>query len=175
MVYLTTLLSLALAGGALALPTDVAPANFTTLSPIEARSLERRQPGGVFITTDIKWGGLPGYAKQPWDICIQLDAPWYKSISSIGPDSGNAVVLSEDYNCGTANRVTILNPGNDDLRSIGWNDRAGSFMVRQVAVVNGRECIRSVDPSTFPGLNCQFCCNGCSRSGTSCCPEGQIC
>ncbi|KAH7113231.1 hypothetical protein B0J11DRAFT_541762 [Dendryphion nanum] len=172
-MYIKSILVLAICGLATSIPTENAPVNFTS---VEGRSLDRRQPGGVFITTDIKWGGEPGYAKQPWDQCIRLDSPWWKSISSVGPDSGNAVVLSEDYNCGTANRVTILHPGNDDLQSIGWNDRAGSFMVRQVAVSStGRQCLWAEDRNTFPGLNCQFCCNGCTRSGNGCCPSGQHC
>lgn len=32
--------------------------------------------GQVYICTDINWGGNCGFAKQPWDQCIQLDSPW---------------------------------------------------------------------------------------------------
>jgi hypothetical protein len=61
-----------------------------------------------------------------------------------------------------------------NLNDIGWNDRIGSFVVRQVATVNGHECIWDLS-SAFPGVNCRSCCNGCTRSGTSCCPTGQFC
>jgi len=48
----------------------------------------------VIICQDINWQGC-GYAKQPWDLCIQLDAPWWHTISSIGPDEFNAIVAYE--------------------------------------------------------------------------------
>ncbi|KAF8541869.1 hypothetical protein BDD12DRAFT_803367 [Trichophaea hybrida] len=159
-------------------------------------SLEKRQPGGILITTEINWGGTTGYAKQPFDLCIQLSSPWYHTISSFGPDSGNAAVFSEsvqmlpfypkhvadgqsrDNSC-AGNSYTMLYPGSifkqADLRNQDWNDRIGSFRVREVSVVNGQQCIQSVDNNRLPGLNCQFCCNGCNRSGTGCCPDGAIC
>lgn len=108
---LTFVLSFALLSASGAIPTNPPPANFTS-SSLELRSLTRRQPGGVYITTAINWEGEKGFAVQPWDVCIRLDAPWWKTISSVGPDSGNAVVLSEDYNCGASPRTTILYPGN---------------------------------------------------------------
>ena len=118
------------------------------------------------------------------------------TISSLGPDSGNAVVISEDNNCnnpgwavfypGDVSYLTFHPTGpppfcanrtqaNFDLQSnlddIGWNNRIGSFVVRQVAVLNGHECLWSV----FPGASCNRCCNGCNRSGGGCCPNGQHC
>ncbi|CZR51257.1 uncharacterized protein PAC_01132 [Phialocephala subalpina] len=54
--------------------------NFSDYATLmETRDLSKRQPGGVFITTDINWGGTTGYAKQPFDLCIQLNDPWYIS------------------------------------------------------------------------------------------------
>lgn len=99
----------------IAAPPNLLPANFTTNS-LELRGVTRRQPGGVYITTAINWEGEKGFAVQPWDVCIRLDAPWWKTISSVGPDSGNAVVLSEDYNCGASPRTTILYPGNVSIQ-----------------------------------------------------------
>ncbi|KAJ7199030.1 hypothetical protein GGX14DRAFT_373442, partial [Mycena pura] len=54
----------------------------------EIRSSLPRTPGGVFICTDINWGGTCGYAVQPLDVCIFLTAPWFRTISSFGPDPG---------------------------------------------------------------------------------------
>ncbi|KAE9410239.1 hypothetical protein BT96DRAFT_931039 [Gymnopus androsaceus JB14] len=51
-------------------------------------ALEKRTPGGVYICTDINWGGECGYAVQALDACISLTSPWYDTISSFGPDSG---------------------------------------------------------------------------------------
>ncbi|KAJ7213493.1 hypothetical protein GGX14DRAFT_445308, partial [Mycena pura] len=47
-----------------------------------------RTPGGVFVCTDINWGGTCGYAVQPLQTCIVLAAPWLNAISSFGPDPG---------------------------------------------------------------------------------------
>ncbi|OHE96102.1 hypothetical protein CORC01_08639 [Colletotrichum orchidophilum] len=129
--------------------------------------LSERQPGGVFITTDIGWGGTTGYAKQPYDLCIVLTSPWYHTISSIGPDAGNAIVVSEDNSC-AGNSYTIFNPGSNQ----GWNDRIGSFRVRQIP---GDQCIGEVNYQRLPGVDCGRCCNGCNRSGTDCCPAGVFC
>ncbi|KAG2417813.1 hypothetical protein HFD88_000912 [Aspergillus terreus] len=65
------------------------------VSVTEANGLQKRVEGGVYICTDINWGGNCGFAKQPWDQCIQLDSPWWHSISSIGPDEYNAIVAYE--------------------------------------------------------------------------------
>ncbi|TGJ85461.1 hypothetical protein E0Z10_g3314 [Xylaria hypoxylon] len=70
-------------------PTGFAPLNITMIS--DGGALEKRQPGGVNICRDINWNGCD-YAKQPWDLCIQLDSPWWHSISAIGPDEYNAIV-----------------------------------------------------------------------------------
>lgn len=42
--------------------------------------------GGVFICTDLNWGGKCGYAVQPLDTCINLGSDWKAKISSFGPD-----------------------------------------------------------------------------------------
>ncbi|KAL5354924.1 hypothetical protein BJX96DRAFT_170180 [Aspergillus floccosus] len=65
------------------------------VSVTDVNGLEKREDGGVYICTDINWGGNCGFAKQPWDLCIQLDSPWWHSISSIGPDEYNAIVAYE--------------------------------------------------------------------------------
>ncbi|KAH9211056.1 hypothetical protein DL95DRAFT_465263 [Leptodontidium sp. 2 PMI_412] len=138
-MMIKALLVSAIFGAALALPasdpsfTGFESLNITSAERLSTRSLEKRQEGGVFITTDWHWEGTTGYAKQNWDVCIRLDYPWWHSISSIGPDSGNAIIYSEDYNCNNPGG-TIFSPGYDDLNQIGWNDRIGSFVVRQVAV-----------------------------------------
>ncbi|KAK1768234.1 hypothetical protein QBC33DRAFT_619089 [Phialemonium atrogriseum] len=147
--------------------------NFTLMSRDEY--LEKRQPGGVYICTDINWGGTCGYAKQPWNLCIQLDSPWYHTISSIGPDEYNAIVAYSDYSCGSSAQLAIFNPGYPDLRPAGWNDRIGSFRVLQIP---GKNCLGAsdLDSSYFrTSTNCNSCCNGCNRSGQDCCPDGLFC
>lgn len=47
---------------------------------------QKRNVGGVFICTDINWGGRCGYAVQPVNECIVLGSDWDKQISSFGPD-----------------------------------------------------------------------------------------
>ncbi|EAU36832.1 predicted protein [Aspergillus terreus NIH2624] len=123
------------------------------VSVTEANGLQKRVEGGVYICTDINWGGNCGFAKQPWDQCIQLDSPW-------------------DYNCGSSSTLTIWNPGYADLRTAGWNDRIGSFRVKQIP---GPNCLYDLGTPSLPSVDCTVCCNGCSRSGTSCCPSGAIC
>lgn len=59
-----------------------------------------------------------------------------------------------------------------DLRNQGWNDRIGSFRVRQIP---GDSCIAHVDNKRLPGVNCEQCCNNCDRSGDDCCPDGLTC
>ncbi|KAI0196339.1 hypothetical protein F4808DRAFT_463987, partial [Astrocystis sublimbata] len=94
------------------------------------------------------------------------------TISSFGPDPDNAAVFHSDTGCASSDTFTIFNPGSDDLGSLGWNDRIGSFIVRQLP---NTACIANVDNTRYPGVNCQRCCNGCDRSGTDCCPDGFIC
>ncbi|KAK6532995.1 hypothetical protein TWF281_007161 [Arthrobotrys megalospora] len=52
------------------------------------KKLLKRTPGGIYITTDIFWGGQKGYKVQPFNTCIVLNAPWLYTISSFGPDQG---------------------------------------------------------------------------------------
>ncbi|KAL5498848.1 hypothetical protein ACEPAH_2203 [Sanghuangporus vaninii] len=59
-------------------------------SPVEG--IEKRTPGGVYICTDINWGGTCGYAVQPLDECIRLGPDWDGKISSFGPDPCTACV-----------------------------------------------------------------------------------
>ncbi|KAF9885055.1 hypothetical protein FE257_000786 [Aspergillus nanangensis] len=138
----------------------------------ESTGLEKRVEGGVYICTDINWGGTCGFAKQPWDVCIQLDSPWWHSITSIGPDEYNAIVAYEDYNCASSSTLTIWSPGYANLGAAGWNDRIGSFKVKQIP---GPNCVYELGTPYLPSVDCTVCCNGCSRSGTSCCPAGAFC
>ncbi|KAF7716341.1 Uncharacterized protein PECH_000124 [Penicillium ucsense] len=162
----------------LSVVTAVAPsASETQLEPAQVEwrnstSLQKRIEGGVEICTDLNWGGQCGFAKQPWDLCIRLDSPWWHSITSIGPDQYNVIVAYEDYNCQSSNTLTIWNPGYSDLTSAGWNDRIGSFMVKQIA---GPNCLWDYGSPQLPSINCRVCCNGCNRSGTGCCPAGMFC
>lgn len=47
---------------------------------------QKRTIGGVYICTDINWGGRCGYAVQQTGACIVLGSDWNKQISSFGPD-----------------------------------------------------------------------------------------
>ncbi|KAF3931269.1 hypothetical protein ABW19_dt0210439 [Dactylella cylindrospora] len=58
---------------ATAAPVDDA-AKDISLNP--AKFLDKRTIGGIYITTDINWGGEKGYKVQPLVDCIQLTAPW---------------------------------------------------------------------------------------------------
>lgn len=104
MLATTTLsLFLALAAHVASLPTETSlPAASWTISPgtgephssAEKRDeLEKRALGGVYICTDINWGGTCGYAVQPTYTCIDMGTDWDKKISSFGPDSGTQCVL----------------------------------------------------------------------------------
>lgn len=59
---------------------------------------QKRTVGGVYICTDVQWHGKCGYAVQPLNECIYLTSPWYKTISSFGPDPGTECLgESTDY------------------------------------------------------------------------------
>ncbi|KAK6507909.1 hypothetical protein TWF481_006330 [Arthrobotrys musiformis] len=62
-----------------------------TIAP--APKLVARTPGGIYITTAVNWGGEKGYKVQPFNTCIQLDAPWLYTISSFGPDLGTKCIF----------------------------------------------------------------------------------
>ncbi|KAH8805232.1 hypothetical protein F5884DRAFT_902283 [Xylogone sp. PMI_703] len=143
--------------------------------------LQKRQPGGVIICTDINFGGTCGYAKQPYEECIQLTSPYFHTISSLGPDQFNALVLYSDNNCGDPGAITVVYPGSSDLRQVkkvngdgSWNDHTGSFKVRQIP---GAACLGyDIDfVNTFPDTNCNWCCGKCALGGEDCCPQGAGC
>ncbi|KAJ7190654.1 hypothetical protein GGX14DRAFT_701775 [Mycena pura] len=93
-------------------------------------SLVPRTPGGVFICTDINWGGTCGYAVQPLDVCIFLTAPWYRAISSFGPDPGATCFAYSQNSCDEA-EWEFAAPG-DATGGLGtsnpWNDQITNFM-----------------------------------------------
>ncbi|KAK6526067.1 hypothetical protein TWF281_011106 [Arthrobotrys megalospora] len=94
-----------------------------------APKIVARTPGGIYITTDINWGGTKGYKVQPFNTCIVLDAPWLYTISSFGPDLGTKCLFYARRDC-TGDSSPIWYPGNPDLRSHyrqNWNDRIGSW------------------------------------------------
>jgi hypothetical protein len=43
-----------------------------------AADVEKRAKGGVYICTDVNWGGTCGYQVQPLNTCIHLDFPWVR-------------------------------------------------------------------------------------------------
>ncbi|KAI0703421.1 hypothetical protein BC835DRAFT_1023757 [Cytidiella melzeri] len=98
----------------------------------------RRTVGGVYICTDINWGGTCGYAVQAINQCIVLGSDWNKQISSFGPDecticyaySSNDCVPSATQTAGS--EWTFTYPGDDTggLYSGGvpWNDQISSFI-----------------------------------------------
>lgn len=59
---------------------------FPACSEQAASFPQRRTAGGVYICTDIYWGGHCGYAVQPLGVCIVLGSEWADKISSFGPD-----------------------------------------------------------------------------------------
>ncbi|KAH7316984.1 hypothetical protein B0I35DRAFT_461521, partial [Stachybotrys elegans] len=134
-------------------------------------NVERREPGGVYICTNPNWGGQCGWAKQPWDQCIQLDAPWNDAISSIGPDEYNALVAYQYQNCNPAGMVSSwYSPGYARLADIGWDNKISSFRVRQVSGPTCSWTEQDYLSGRLPGIDCRWCCEGCNRSGNGCCP-----
>ncbi|KAE9393708.1 hypothetical protein BT96DRAFT_943726 [Gymnopus androsaceus JB14] len=93
-------------------------------------ALEKRTPGGVFICTDLNFGGQCGYAVQPLGICITLTSPWYDTISSFGPDPDATCFAYSQNSCNEA-EWEFTYPG-DASGGLGtsdpWNDRITNFM-----------------------------------------------
>ncbi|KAK6338198.1 hypothetical protein TWF730_002272 [Orbilia blumenaviensis] len=111
---------------------DLEAARFVSDAEVEVgHKLEKRIPGGIFITTDIYWGGTRGYKVQPFNTCIVLTAPWLYTISSFGPDQGTKCIFYQARDCTPTNgQNTIWYPGNPNLGShygANWNDRIGSW------------------------------------------------
>ncbi|KAJ6610356.1 hypothetical protein B0H10DRAFT_2225004 [Mycena sp. CBHHK59/15] len=98
-------------------------------SPNVPRALAGRTPGGVFICTDINFSGTCGYAVQPLDVCIFLTSPWYRTISSFGPDPGATCFAYSQNSCNEA-QWEFTYPG-DATGGLGtsdpWNDQARLF------------------------------------------------
>ncbi|KAI5116313.1 hypothetical protein M0805_005521 [Coniferiporia weirii] len=95
-------------------------------------ALEKRNIGGVYICTDINWGGTCGYAVQPINECIVLGSDWAYKISSFGPDKGttcSGALRKPEPFCGEA-RWWFTYPG-DATGGLGtgdpWNDAIGAF------------------------------------------------
>ncbi|KAJ7306207.1 hypothetical protein DFH08DRAFT_824863 [Mycena albidolilacea] len=98
----------------------------TPTSPNVVRSaLVPRTPGGVFICTDINFGGTCGFAVQQLGQCIVLTSPWYQTISSFGPDPGATCFAYSQNSCSEA-QWSFTFPG-DATGGLGtndpWNDR----------------------------------------------------
>ncbi|KAF7333181.1 hypothetical protein MVEN_02383900 [Mycena venus] len=103
----------------------------TPTSPNVVRSaLVPRTPGGVFICTDINFGGTCGFAVQQLGQCIALTSPWYQTISSFGPDPGATCFAYSQNSCSEA-QWSFTFPG-DATGGLGtndpWNDRITNFM-----------------------------------------------
>ncbi|KAI0692878.1 hypothetical protein BC835DRAFT_1355549 [Cytidiella melzeri] len=103
--------------------------------------LQKRAVGGVYICTDINWGGTCGYAVQPVGECIVLGSQWNKKISSFGPDQCTVCYASSFNNCGSGETETSQNfwtfnyPG-DATGGLAnganaWNDKISSFFCEQ--------------------------------------------
>lgn len=117
----------------------------SSLSPV---ALSTQAVGGVFICTDINWGGTCGYAVQPLNTCIVLGSDWKDKISSFGPDK-----CTECRAWVTTNCQDLTFPGGSptwighwDFDYPGdatggltqafppaWNDRIESFSCHQVS------------------------------------------
>jgi uncharacterized membrane protein len=51
--------------------------------------------GGVMICTDTDYQGTCAYAVVPLDTCIQLESPWFHTISSFSPDRQTFCTISK--------------------------------------------------------------------------------
>ncbi|KAJ7190658.1 hypothetical protein GGX14DRAFT_407821 [Mycena pura] len=91
-----------------------------------------RTAGGVFICTDISWKGAPAASQCSWplNVCINLTAPWYRAISSFGPDPGATCFSYSQDSCDEA-EWEFTAPG-DATGGLGtsnpWNDQITNFM-----------------------------------------------
>ncbi|OAL03185.1 hypothetical protein IQ06DRAFT_334638 [Phaeosphaeriaceae sp. SRC1lsM3a] len=81
--------------------------------------LLERNTGGIYICTDQYFKGTCGWKAQPLNTCIHLDPPWYKTISSFGPDQGIVCSWYSDYDCQSLLESNIRYPGVADMDQ--WN------------------------------------------------------
>ncbi|KAL5521459.1 hypothetical protein ACEPAF_2207 [Sanghuangporus sanghuang] len=105
----------------------------STSANATSTSVEKRTPGGVFICTELNWGGTCGYAVQPLNECIPLGSDWDKQISSFGPDPCTICFAYRESNCDEA-EWEFTNPG-DATGGLGtsdpWNDQISAFLCEQ--------------------------------------------
>ncbi|KAF2668588.1 hypothetical protein BT63DRAFT_456231 [Microthyrium microscopicum] len=84
---------------------------------------------GVYVCLDPNFTGLcqtwPMFAFSGW--CRTLPDPWYKQISSFGPDPSVACYLYSGDHCDGEGYGLIRYPGIANLGDVGWDNRAGSF------------------------------------------------
>ncbi|KAF7318394.1 hypothetical protein HMN09_00348600 [Mycena chlorophos] len=96
-----------------------------------AASTTSGTPGGTFVCQDTDWGGVCGYAVQPLNECILLQAPWLKTISSFGPDAGANCFAYASGNCDDGDAQWSFEFPGDDTGGIAttnpWNDQITSF------------------------------------------------
>ncbi|KZV80966.1 hypothetical protein EXIGLDRAFT_755917 [Exidia glandulosa HHB12029] len=60
-----------------------------------AQNLTERQGGGVYITTDLNWGGATAYLPATgYYNCLRIPEAFLGQVSSIGPDPGVSVSSS---------------------------------------------------------------------------------
>ncbi|KAI0346647.1 hypothetical protein BDW22DRAFT_1481657 [Trametopsis cervina] len=111
------------------LPAD-AIGTVTSVSSNETH-IEKRTIGGVYICTDIHWGGRCGYAVQQLGACISLGSDWNHQISSFGPDDCTTCQTFASSDCSAHESLTSGNnwwisyPG--DATGGSWNDKISSF------------------------------------------------
>ncbi|KAL0951080.1 hypothetical protein HGRIS_007818 [Hohenbuehelia grisea] len=114
--------------GVVSAPESIGAPVLLDYTPVP-RGLEKRTPGGVFICTNINWGGTCGYAVQQLNSCIALTAPWLRTISSFGPDPGARCFAYSQNSCSEA-QWSFTHPG-DATGGLGtndpWNDKISNF------------------------------------------------
>ncbi|PUU75796.1 hypothetical protein B9Z19DRAFT_1089586 [Tuber borchii] len=103
------------------------PVASTSVEARDLESLEKRNPGCVYVTQDANFAGTSAYiCTNCKGCCITFTNPWRYTISSFGPDSGgNYCQIFTSADCTSGGSTTFGYPGYGNLG--GWNDNLGSY------------------------------------------------
>ncbi|KAF8208284.1 hypothetical protein K438DRAFT_1961782 [Mycena galopus ATCC 62051] len=99
---------------------------FALLAAALTANLQAAEALGAYFCNDINftnncahWTNLVAHR------CYTLDASHQNSLSSFGPDSGSACIISPDFSCSFLG-PTLEYPGSGDLRNVYYTPGGGS-------------------------------------------------
>ncbi|OAL03071.1 hypothetical protein IQ06DRAFT_367646 [Phaeosphaeriaceae sp. SRC1lsM3a] len=101
----------------------------TPASDVQARGLDKRATGHLFVCTDSNFGGACQNLQFTTGQCLNLAAPFQDSISSAGPDAGFTCSVCSDNNCSGTCINTLVSPGIFDFGNFSpnINDQISSY------------------------------------------------